>query len=266
VDCCVAFGGASTCGVFGCLADAFIAICCAHGWSPCTKWVDDFVFIAHPPAAPQHTRYGLDNLIALGVRLGWPWKPSKTAPFDSIFTYLGFLWSLPDKTISIPEAKKTKYLARLAPWLAGALVSRRDAEIVLGTLVHCALAIPDGRPRLMALTRMVSAFEGAWNKFSCWIPGPAVIADITFWHDKLLKSFCGSVLHDPPAPSSTEFWVDASTSYGIGVVFDGHWIAWKLCDGWKSDSREIGWAEMIAIKLGLRVAIERGFRDTHFVV
>lgn len=49
-------------------------------------------------------------------------------------------------------------------------------------------------------------------------------------------------------------------------MFDSLWESWKLNPGWKSDIRDIGWAEMLAIKLGLRLAIARGFRDTHFLV
>jgi hypothetical protein len=140
------------------------------------------------------------------------------------------------------------------------------AEIALGTLVHCALAVPDGRPHLMALTQMVSTFDGAWHRFSKWKPGPAIISDIAFWHNELSKPFCGSMLHDLPPPSQIEFWVDASTSYGVGVVFNRKWDVWMLRNGWKADGRKIGWAEMVAIKLGLWVAIELGFHDMHFVV
>jgi hypothetical protein len=50
VDHCVAFGGASACGVFGRVADAFAAICRCRGYSPVKKWVDDFAFIRSPIA------------------------------------------------------------------------------------------------------------------------------------------------------------------------------------------------------------------------
>jgi hypothetical protein len=100
VDHCVAFGGASACGVFGRVADAFIAICRRLNYAPVKKWVDDFAFIRGAIDA-----YQLDDLIALGDRLGWLWKHSKTCPFDEIFKYLGFLWSLRDRTVSIPDDK-----------------------------------------------------------------------------------------------------------------------------------------------------------------
>jgi hypothetical protein len=68
---CVAFGSTSACGVFGHLANTFVAICCVHSMSPCTKWVDDFLFIVHPPLSLLQPCYSLDNLIALGAWLRW---------------------------------------------------------------------------------------------------------------------------------------------------------------------------------------------------
>jgi hypothetical protein len=93
-----------------------------------------------------------------------------------------------------------------------------------------------------------------------------VLEDIAFWREMLSQEFCGSALARPPSPVSTEFYVDASTSWGVGVVFDGSWNAWRLRQGWKTDGRDIGWAEMVAIELGLRTAIAAGTRDTHFVI
>lgn len=67
-------------------------------------------------------------------------------------------------------------------------------------------------------------------------------------------------------PSSAQsnvlrFFVDASTSFGIGFLADGYWLCWRLLPGWKSDGRDIGWAEMVAVDLGLRALIHSGLRD-----
>jgi hypothetical protein len=137
---------------------------------------------------------------------------------------------------------------------------------VLGTLMHCTLALPNGQSQLVALTHMVLAFGSACLQFSCWILGLEVLADIQFWRAKLAKPFCSLVLCCLLAISPIDFWVDTSTSFGIGVVFDRHWIAWQLRNGWKLDRRKIGWAEMIAIELGLRVAIDLGHCYIHFQV
>jgi len=60
--------------------------------------------------------------------------------------------------------------------------------------------------------------------------------------------------------------VDASSSWGIGVVLDNEWDFWALRPGWDKDGRNIGWAEMVAIELGLRLAIHKGYTDVHFII
>jgi hypothetical protein len=60
--------------------------------------------------------------------------------------------------------------------------------------------------------------------------------------------------------------VDASSSWGVGILFDGVWDFWKLRPGWNKDGRNIGWAEMVAIELGLMFAVHRAHSDVHFVI
>jgi hypothetical protein len=94
IDHCVAFGGASACGIFGRIADAFVAICRQQGFSPCIKWVDDFVFLRSPDPRTGIFMFDLNDIIRLGHCLGLPWKDSKTHPFAPTFAYVGFEWSL----------------------------------------------------------------------------------------------------------------------------------------------------------------------------
>jgi hypothetical protein len=44
-------------------------------------------------------------------------------------------------------------------------------------------------------------------------------------------------------------FVDASTSWGIGIIMGGKWMTFKLSDGWKVPSRDICWLETVAIEL-----------------
>src|SRR5271168_4840729 len=46
-------------------------------------------------------------------QLGIPWEPSKTIPFSYVVPYLGFEWDLSERTVAIPERKKTKYKAAI---------------------------------------------------------------------------------------------------------------------------------------------------------
>jgi hypothetical protein len=70
----------------------------------------------------------------------------------------------------------------------------------------------------------------------------------------------------PPSPSPIKFWVDASLFWGIGVVFEHEWDSWKLQPGWDKDGHNIGWAEIVAIELGLLFAIHQGFSNLHFLI
>lgn len=263
------FGATSAGGVFGRVADAKSAILASKDFGPSKKWVDDFVFFRFPTAITPNVpsfSYSLSDLYDLATQLGWPWKLSKTRPFAPEFKYLGFIWNLTNKTVQIPNDKKTRYLEKLRPWTEGQKFSRKDAESVLGTLVHCSLAIPDGRSRLPSISRFAASFNHLSSPYARRLPNKSVLSDIKWWQDQLSVSFSGSTLTKPPNASPIEFWVDASSSWGIGVVFDKYWDHWKLHSGWDKGGRNIGWAEMVAIELGLLFAIHHGYSDVHFVL
>jgi hypothetical protein len=97
-------------------------------------------------------------------------------------------------------------------------------------------------------------------------PNPSVLSDIAWWRSQLANDFCRSSLAKPPPATFIEFWVDASSSWGIGIILGDEWNAWKLVPSWDKDGHNIGWAKIIAIELGLLFAIHQGFMDTHFMV
>ena len=261
------FGATSSGGIFGRVADAKSAILASEGLGPSKNWVDDFVFFRFPISTdPPSFSYSLSDIYNLAARLGWPWKESKTKPFSEEFKYLGFIWNLSTKTVHVPDNKKTRYLSKLEPWVVGQKFSKKDAESLLGTLVHCSLALPDGRSHLPSLSRFAASFNHLSSPFARRTPNPSVISDAQWWRAQLSADFCGSTLARPPPASQVEFWVDASSSWGIGVVFDGVWDFWRLRPGWDRDGRNIGWAEMVAIELGLMFAVHRGHSDIHFII
>ena len=263
------FGASSAGGVFGRVADAKSAILESKQLGPSKNWVDDYVFFRFPinfhSELPVFS-YSLSDIYDLATQLGWPWKRSKTKPFASQFKYLGFLWDLSAKTVQLPEDKKLRYLAKLELWTHNQKFSKKDAESVLGTLVHCSLAVPDGRSRLPAISRFTSSFNHTSSPFARRTPSSGALSDISWWRTQLSAAFCGSFLSKPPVTSPIEFWVDASSSWGIGIILGNEWDHWKLRSGWNKDGRNIGWAEIVAIELGLLFAIHRNHSDVHFLI
>jgi hypothetical protein len=263
------FGATSAGGVFGRIADAKTAILASKRLGPSKNWVDDFVFFRFPTISPSSSpifSYDLSDIYSLAARLGWPWKLSKTRPFHHQFKYLGFLWNLSTKTVQIPDDKKARYLIKLEPWVPSRKFSKKDAESLLGTLVHCSLVIPDARSRLPSISRFASSFNYARSPFVHKTPSSGVLSDIQWWRDQLSSKFCGSSLSKPPPASSIEFWVDASSSWGIGIIFGNEWDFWRLRPHWDGNGRNIGWAEIVAIELGLLFAVHRGYSDIHFLI
>ena len=43
--------------------------------------------------------------------------------------------------------------------------------------------------------------------------------------------------------------MDASTSWGIGIVVSGKWRAFRLCQDWKIEGRDICWLKTVAVEL-----------------
>ena len=97
-------------------------------------------------------------------------------------------------------------------------------------------------------------------------PSPAILTDISWWRAQLSSEFCGSLISKPLPVSSVEFWVNVSSSWGIGIIFDNIWDAWKLKPRWNQDSCNIGWAEIVAIKLGILFTVHLGHSDTYFLI
>lgn len=265
LDHAVPFGAASSNGLFARCGDAIAIIFEKRGLGLVFKWVDDFLFIRLP--SPQTTPhppppFTEEDIYEIAEYLGWPWKRSKTKPFSSIFTYLGFLWDLKTKFVSIPEEKRAKYIARISLWLANSSSDLRGTQVIIGSLVHCSLVIPDGRPHIAGLIKFSASFpQGNSQPFRQHKISPQARDDALWWKSRLLSGPFGITLSPPPPPATLRIHSDASSSFGIGVMFGELWSAWRLLQGWKADGRNIGWAEAVGVELAIEWLIHSGAHD-----
>jgi len=157
-----------------------------------------------------------------------------------------------------------KFLKKLDPWKPGHKVTRKEIESVLGSLVHCSLAMPDSQSHLPSFSRFATSFQNIRSPFVKLSIPPLVLEDVSWWRGILAESKCHSQLQRPLLISEILFAVDASTSGGIGVILGQQWESWRLLEGWNSNGRNIGWAEMIAVELGIRCLIQRRANNAHF--
>ncbi|KAJ1299538.1 hypothetical protein OPQ81_011096 [Rhizoctonia solani] len=241
----------------------------ALGFRTVLKWVDDFLFIQAPPASDLHNRptaFSLDAIYKIAVMLGWPWKLLKSVPFANIFIYLSFKWDIARRWVSLPLTKCEKYLAWIHAWLSQVSVSLTKTEKTIRSLMHCTLAIPDGRPHMSSLIAFQATVPCAYNKhfFRKTIPDNAR-HDVEWWIAKLTSDNCGSSIARPPPKSKVHVSSNASTSFRLGVIIDNQWWSWRLLGGWKSNNRDIGWAEAVALELAVDGVITLGFRNTSII-
>jgi len=81
----------------------------------------------------------------------------------------------------------------------------------------------------------------------------------------LAKSECSHSLK-PHKQLNPDIWVDASTSWGIGIIFGNAWYAWVLSPDCKSNGRDIGWAKSIALEMAVYILIDCNFTDCSVII
>ena len=68
-------------------------------------------------AHDQLFTYNFDDIDKLSDTLGIPWEKSKDQPFNSSTIYIGFLWDIANKRVSLSPRKVEKYLSAIQTWL-----------------------------------------------------------------------------------------------------------------------------------------------------
>lgn len=264
------FGASPSPGIFGRVADAMVKIFLSRGIEAVIKWVDDFVFVRYPSGTTldgsyQFT-YSANTIWNIADELGWPWAPTKFVDFASSFSYIGFLWDLSAKLVQLPEKKKLKYLERISSWTYRSAHTLKETETIIGTLNHVCLVVPEGRSHLVSLFKFRGGFKSDKSSEVKHKLSTSITEDLAWWRGRLQEEFVGMKIICPPDPLDIKVFVDASTSWGIGLVLDGRWLAWQFKEGWRTEGREIGWAEMVAVELAIRTLVTGNFGNSHIVV
>ena len=272
----VPFGLASASGLQGEVADATVDIWEHHDISPAVKWVDDFSVFRFPKTD------GLFHDISNGVRyaygydltsiklviapLGIPWHKDKGQEFSDTFIYLGFDWDLPNKSVSLPNLKREKYLRKLSLLISTSertQVLKAHAENVVGMLSHITFVYQHGRSYMSNLYKWLTSFHGDF--IPRWITSSA-LTDLRWWFALLSQNHTPRSLAPGGCTRDYNIWVDASTEWGIGLIWGSHWSAWKLLDGWRGPSRDIGWLEGVAVELAILATRAMGIRDADVLI
>src|SRR5882762_2581556 len=253
VDRAVMFGLSSSAGVFGSVADMLVAIYQEAGFTALLKWVDDFFVIRLPDQFWTEQEF-----MDLTGYFGVPWSIKKMRPLAVIQRYIGFDWNLETRTVALPPEKLSKTLLVLDRWLTlNETFSAGDAASLHGKLVHISCIFPLIRPFLRSISSFASSFKSPRAKLLISSAVHADLSCVLF----LIKILPNKTPLAPAQPVDIQWWGDASTSFGVGIALGCHWAVWKWAPGFKIGPLQvynIGWAEAVAIELGLRLALNLG--------
>lgn len=169
------FGTASASANAGYIANVAVDIWIAKGVEPVLKYEDDLDVFRYPTPDGRHLEnerhynYDKPEILAAIAALGIPWHPEKgDGVFRSVFTYIGFLWDINQKVVSLPNEKRLKFRERTRHFLEDFENKKEctlnDIERIHGSLCHVAFVYIEGRSRLSSLSQFGCSYEG--NRFT----------------------------------------------------------------------------------------------------
>lgn len=279
IDHCAPFGSASASSNAGMVANAGVDICHAKGIGPILKYEDDLKCLRIPSPsgsildAGRHYLTGPDDIKGALTRLGFPIHKEKgDGVFRSTTTFIGFSWDIDRKLVSLPEKKRLKFERRVADFRdlvkGRGTCTRKDLERIHGSLCHVAFVVSRGRSYLPSLTNLMSDFSSR-SRPTARLHATTAVQQSLAWWSSALSSICEprSIMNRGP-PCDMGLFVDASTSFGVGIYIDGRWSILRLRDSWNEDGgRGICWLETVAVEI-LVIYLDEllGLRDRHILI
>ena len=141
--------------------------------------------------------------------------------------------------------------------LAHSKVSHKDCLSFHSTLQHITFVYRHAHSSLPPFSTFISKFP---NDHAHHHVLKSIHESLTWWA-AILSNLSASWLLLPHHAVDPSIWVDALTSWGIGIIFGCRWAGWHLVKDWKGCGRDIGRAEAIALELAILWLIQEGLSD-----
>ena len=136
-------------------------------------------------------------------------------------------------------------------------VNKKTVASLHGSLQHVTLVYQQGQLCLSALSRFLSKFP---NDHVLHHLPTSWLHQLSWWSMALVIPNPSCILIKLPLVD-LDIWVDALTSWDIGLWVGGLWAAWYLVSGWSDDGQGIGQAEATAVKLAVAWLTQSGWHD-----
>ena len=269
---CAPFGTHSSEGSSGEVLSCSVDIWKCQGVGPTSKWCNDLTVFHYPIGGDGSIRdpftylYDREKALSLISPLCIPWHPlqNKGQDFLPLFTYVGFFWDIPSRSVCLPEEKHLKYLNLTRTFLAAHSGSSNKCSLetllkLQGIFIHISFIYTLGPSYIAPLSHFTSSFKGVLKREH--YPPASVVRVVEWWKLQLMAEnvSCQLCAHAPI--TDIIIHVNTSSSWGIGLLIDGKWAAWSVHQGWRGPGRDIGWLEGVAVELVVYALDELGFHD-----
>jgi hypothetical protein len=119
------------------------------------------------------------DIDALSDKLGIPWEKAKDIPFATTVPFIGFLWDLTTRTVSITDSKKEKYHLAIREWESKPKHTLDEVQKLYGKLLHACHVVPSGRAYLTNLEAFMGQFHH--RPFCPHSPPRRTASDLQWW-------------------------------------------------------------------------------------
>jgi hypothetical protein len=130
--------------------------------------------------------YDISDIDRISQELGIPWEASKDIPFCDRPTFIGLTWDLKERTVSLAEPKREKYVSAIRDWITCCTHTLKKVQKLHGKLIHAAQIIPEGRLYLSNLEAMLSIFND--RPFLPRTPPRGTQDDLKWWLECLTST------------------------------------------------------------------------------
>jgi hypothetical protein len=139
-----------------------------------------------------------------------------------------------------------------------------DLQELHGTLCHVVFVFQDGSSHLPVFSNLMTHYKG--NTFIRRKLSGTATKTLRWWIRRLRDTTAFRQLHPIGPLRDHRIYVDASTSWGIGIVIGRNWYSLKLAQGWKEPGRDICWLEAIAIEILFQFLVQLRYHDIHLLI
>ena len=272
------FGAACASSNAGMIANAIVDIWEGEGVFPIPKYEDDLKVFRIPTSTGTfvegdfHYDYDHAEMLHHIESLGVPWHEEEgDDSFTFVTTFIGFQWDIPQKLVSLPEAKQLKFHECVHRFLNGFSQYNHPCQLINveklhGSLCHVTFVYINGRSHLPSLSNFAVSFNSKDRNFVTRYPPRPMIKDLEWWLEELSSPCLACQLHPRGPLQDLGLFVDASTSWGISIVMGESWAVFHLSPTWKIPGRDICWLETITIELLIYLLEQNGCHNCQLLI